>query len=169
MPISTGGPKQGQKFQNLTSFRHNKNSRLTKKIEKLPIQNLCGKCHAQMEWRKRYRKYKPLTIPKRCITCLAKTVRDAYHVVCDECTSTNCAKCLGPIVDVPSLENDAAIGAERAALEEIIKGTVCSERVRRTLMRKLERGEMEVVRRMMEIIEASTDKIDLSFSSDEES
>lgn len=53
---------------------------------------------AVIEWRKRYRKYKPLTVVKKCTACGEKRIKDAYHVICGECVkkTTKCAKCLVP-------------------------------------------------------------------------
>ena len=31
----------------------------------MPINGLCPACEEQIEWRKKYRKYKPLTVPKK--------------------------------------------------------------------------------------------------------
>ena len=60
-------PKSGKarkpKHQNKFAFRHNKNSKLTKKILERPNQGLCLRCYDQIEWRKKYRKYKLLSAP----------------------------------------------------------------------------------------------------------
>lgn len=96
--VSTGGPKSGPPAHpNEVAFRHNPASKLTKYILALPISdNLCPKCKEIIEWRKKYRKYKPLTVPKKCIMCDGKSVKDAYHVICKECSDKNnkCSKCL---------------------------------------------------------------------------
>jgi hypothetical protein len=54
-----------QAHQNSFAFRHNKHSTLTEKIKAAPNEGLCPKCHEKVEWRKKYRKYKPLTQPKK--------------------------------------------------------------------------------------------------------
>ena len=48
-----------------------------------------------IEWRKKYRKYKPRKHPGKCVFCSAKRVMAAYHTICTECAKTNrcCAKC----------------------------------------------------------------------------
>ena len=51
--------------QNKYAFKHNKNSKKTKKILSLPNTGLCKQCHEIIEWRKKYRKYKPLTTKRR--------------------------------------------------------------------------------------------------------
>ena len=52
-------------YQNNFKFRHNPNSQKTKKILSLPNEGLCKKCHDIIEWKKQYRKYKPLTMPAK--------------------------------------------------------------------------------------------------------
>lgn len=97
--VSSGKPKKGPPaHQNSYAFHHNKSSKLTKHIESLPIRFLCPGCVAVIEWRKKYRKYKPLTVVKKCTACGEKRIKDAYHVICGECVraTTKCAKCLLP-------------------------------------------------------------------------
>ena len=60
------GPKPRRPaHQNKVAFHHNKNSKKTKVILSLPNEGLCRKCHEVIEWKKAYRKYKPLTQPKK--------------------------------------------------------------------------------------------------------
>jgi len=89
-------PRQGPPVhQNTFAFRHNPHSPKTKHILSLPNEGLCKDCHNTIEWKKKYRKYKPLTTPKRCDTCTEKTVIRAYHFLCDSCAEklAVCAKC----------------------------------------------------------------------------
>lgn len=61
-----GNSKKGaQKYQNHVGFKHNKNSKLTRKIYKMPVDGVCDHCREIIVWRKTYRKYKPLTCPKK--------------------------------------------------------------------------------------------------------
>ena len=63
---SSMGPKPRRPaHQNKVAFHHNKNSKKTKVILSLPNEGLCRKCHEVIEWKKAYRKYKPLTQPKK--------------------------------------------------------------------------------------------------------
>lgn len=55
--------KQAPKHQNGFAFKHNPKSKKTNYILSLPNEGLCQRCHDQIEWRKSYRKYKPLTKP----------------------------------------------------------------------------------------------------------
>lgn len=95
--VSSGKPKQGPPaHQNSYAFHHNKSSKLTKHIGSLPIRFLCPACVAVIEWRKKYRKYKPLTVVKKCTVCGEKKIKDAYHVICGGCVGKlgKCGKCL---------------------------------------------------------------------------
>lgn len=64
--VSSGKPKSGAPAHaNRHAYKHNPSSKLTKKILAMPINGLCPACEEQIEWRKRYRKYKPLTVAKK--------------------------------------------------------------------------------------------------------
>eukprot|EP00124_Ichthyophonus_hoferi_P002495 Ihof_evm3s172 gene=Ihof_evmTU3s172 len=84
------------KYQNSFAFTHNNKSKKTEKILAMPNFYVCTKCHDQIEWKKKYRKYKPLTQPKKCVGCQQKTVDKAYHVLCDPCANERqvCGKCM---------------------------------------------------------------------------
>lgn len=81
--------------QNKFAFRHNKNSKKTAKIAAMPIycnipllssfSVVCERCRKKIEWKKKYRKYKPLTAPGKCVKCGNRNVKAAYHQVCDDC------------------------------------------------------------------------------------
>lgn len=77
--------------QNTFAFRHNPKSKLTAKILSLPNEGLCRRCHEKIEWRKKYRKYKPLTQPSTCNLCKRKNVTAAYHTICDGCALSDLA------------------------------------------------------------------------------
>ncbi|KAK9720717.1 hypothetical protein K7432_003950 [Basidiobolus ranarum] len=91
----SGAKKGAQKYQNTTAYRHNKNSKKTREINALPISGLCQRCLDVLEWRKRFRKYKPLTTAKKCVCCQQKAIKEAYHVLCNKCATEKkvCAKC----------------------------------------------------------------------------
>lgn len=57
--------KQGQTYKNAYAFHANKGSRLTKKIASMPVGGLCEKCVDVIMWRKKFKKYKPLTTMKK--------------------------------------------------------------------------------------------------------
>ncbi|CAK4243829.1 unnamed protein product [Aphanomyces euteiches] len=67
MSSQRGNVKKGApKYQNSFAYKHNPKSKKTEHILGLPIHGLCPHCHAQIVWRKKYRKYKPLTQPASC-------------------------------------------------------------------------------------------------------
>ncbi len=53
----------------------------------LPNEGLCRRCHDKIEWRKKYRKYKPLRQPAVCQFCHLKEVKAAYHRSCGGCAA----------------------------------------------------------------------------------
>ncbi|XP_069085025.1 uncharacterized protein C9orf85 homolog [Pleurodeles waltl] len=86
-----------QRHQNETVFKNNKfdTSSLTKKLNTKVHEAVCQHCKEVLEWRVKYKKFKALTQPKKCVKCLQKTVKDAYHIICKPCASKLeiCAKC----------------------------------------------------------------------------
>jgi len=114
--VSSGPPRAGPPAHaNRTAFVHNRNSKKTRRILAAPISGLCPPCRAVLEWRKRYRKYKPLSVAKKCVRCQLPAIKEAYHVVCNACASAAghiCCKCLLP----PSQwRADSEVGGESAA------------------------------------------------------
>lgn len=87
-----------QKHQNRTSFKNtlHDTSHRTKTINSLQVGGVCARCKEVIEWKIKFKKYKPLTQPKKCVKCEQKTVRHAYHVMCLECGKNfqSCTKCL---------------------------------------------------------------------------
>ena len=80
--------KKGRKpaHQNTFAFYHNPNSRTTKKILASPNVNVCKRCYDKIEWRKKYRKYKPRKQPGVCNKCHERNVKAAYHTICSGCS-----------------------------------------------------------------------------------
>lgn len=56
---------RGTKYANTYKFVHNKNSKKTKQILASPIEGVCEKCYKILQWKKDYRKYKPLSVPRK--------------------------------------------------------------------------------------------------------
>ncbi|XP_022193213.1 uncharacterized protein C9orf85 homolog [Nilaparvata lugens] len=85
------------KYQNKRAFKNNLHdtSHITKSINSLQITNVCEKCKGVIEWKIKYKKYKPLKNPSVCCKCLEKCVKHAYHTMCDPCSSklSVCPKC----------------------------------------------------------------------------
>ncbi|KAL7483643.1 hypothetical protein ACHAW6_009289 [Cyclotella cf. meneghiniana] len=86
-PPGTKKKKKGRapKHQNSFAFRHNPKSKKTEKILSSPNLGVCRRCHDKIEWRKKYRKYKPRTQPGKCNICFQKNVMAAYHTICTKC------------------------------------------------------------------------------------
>jgi hypothetical protein len=72
--------------QNKFAWTHNPKSKLTAKILESPIVHVCRRCNEKMEWRKQFRKYKPLSKPGHCNECQQRNVMSAYHTICESCT-----------------------------------------------------------------------------------
>ena len=125
--------------QNSTAFKHNPNSRLTARIASIPNDGLCHRCHAIIEWRKKYRKYKPLSQPRKCNECSQKTVRFAYHTRCTPCSQAKkvCAKC-GEQRELVEKAGKALSGEE---LVRWMADMGVRERRRRLVLRQWEGGE----------------------------
>ncbi|KAK9720716.1 hypothetical protein K7432_003950 [Basidiobolus ranarum] len=137
----SGAKKGAQKYQNTTAYRHNKNSKKTREINALPISGLCQRCLDVLEWRKRFRKYKPLTTAKKCVCCQQKAIKEAYHVLCNKCATEKkvCAKCQESKQIVPSnYKDEKELMAERLEEERLLSGM--SERERRSYLRKMQNG-----------------------------
>ncbi|XP_061528186.1 uncharacterized protein C9orf85 homolog isoform X1 [Phycodurus eques] len=88
---------RAQKHQNSTAFKNDKfgASVQVKKANSKIHDGLCQHCKGVLEWKVKYKKYKTLTQPRKCIKCSQKTVKDAYHVICKPCSLELeiCCKC----------------------------------------------------------------------------
>lgn len=136
--------KEGQKHQNTFGFKHNKNSRLTRKIQETPLDYLCEKCLLVLEWKIKFRKYKPLTTPSKCKKCDGKNVYKAHREVCDKCCHDLkiCSKCIEPCEEYANPTKSSKILRNRPkdnTFDEIIE--LLKERQRRTVLRRMENGE----------------------------
>ncbi|CDS36984.1 protein of unknown function DUF2039 [Echinococcus multilocularis] len=69
------------------------------------MDGLCARCEAIIEWKIRYKKYKPLTKPRTCVRCGQRSVKRAYFTTCELCISAlnTCGKCGQEINAVPPL------------------------------------------------------------------
>jgi hypothetical protein len=89
--VSGSRKKKGKvpAHQNSFAFIHNVKSKMTDKILESPNTHVCRRCHAKIEWRKQYRKYKVRTIPGKCNLCSVKRIKAAYHTICEPCSRTS--------------------------------------------------------------------------------
>lgn len=92
-----------QKHQNRFAFKnnlHDTNIR-TKRLNSIQIHSVCPRCKDILEWKIKYKKYKMLKAPKNCNKCHNKTVKEAYHTMCHQCSSSLelCPKCAVPRIE----------------------------------------------------------------------
>ncbi|XP_011298439.1 uncharacterized protein C9orf85 homolog [Fopius arisanus] len=91
------GRSRPQKYQNTHAFKNtlHDTSVKTKKINNIQVVNVCERCKSIIEWKIKYKKYKPLKAASTCTKCQQKCVKHAYHIMCGPCAATHevCAKC----------------------------------------------------------------------------
>ncbi|XP_017762761.1 PREDICTED: uncharacterized protein C9orf85 homolog [Eufriesea mexicana] len=131
-----------QKHQNQTAFKndlHDKSNK-TKFINSIDVKHVCERCKKIIEWKIKYKKYKPLKTPAKCIKCEQRTIKHAYHNMCLSCATQYevCAKCgdKGTIIEgEPDKEETIKLDLE---LQNLLKEL--SERKRRTFIRYINRN-----------------------------
>ncbi|AWP06867.1 C9orf85 -like [Scophthalmus maximus] len=88
---------RGQKHQNASAYRNDKYGATAQvKVANSKVHDgLCQHCKGVLEWKVKYKKYKSLTQPKKCVKCSEKSVKDAYHIICKPCSLKLeiCCKC----------------------------------------------------------------------------
>ncbi|XP_014522863.1 uncharacterized protein C9orf85 homolog [Vigna radiata var. radiata] len=104
------------------------------------ITGVCPRCKEQIEWKRRYGKYKPLLQPAKCQRCSKRNVRQAYHNLCFGCAKEHgiCAKCCCSRKQIVGRDL-SEVEAEQKMLDEAIKNS--RERERRTLLRAMNKGK----------------------------
>ncbi|CAF0842110.1 unnamed protein product [Adineta ricciae] len=114
---------------------------MTKEINALEHKGLCEHCQQVLEWRVHFRKYKPLTQPKKCVRCLQKNILRAYYIVCDDCGAKDnlCCKC-GQSQDAPIERPVPAVEEEREQVEFENDIKLLRERQRRKFYRLMKQG-----------------------------
>jgi len=134
---------RGPAHQNTFAFKHNPKSKKTERILASPIEGLCQRCHEKVEWRKKYRKYRPLSTPATCTSCHTKSVRAAYHQLCDPCAAQRkvCAGCREPkfIVVKTGAAAEKDLEGKRAELEREVRGLGLHLRKVRKILREFDR------------------------------
>ncbi|XP_076350216.1 uncharacterized protein C9orf85 homolog [Tachypleus tridentatus] len=132
---------RSQKHQNSKSFKNNvhDNTNTIKTLNNKELTSVCARCRDVIVWKIKYKKYKPLTVPRKCTRCQQKSVKEAYHIVCTACVVSHkvCGKC-GKEVEL--VERPKPSVAEQASQNSQFELEVqaLSERKRRTLLRYLE-------------------------------
>eukprot|EP00250_Pteridium_aquilinum_P024852 c296_g1_i1 orf=14-802(+) len=143
--MSSGGSKGAPKHQNKTAWKANagikKNDReLGGKLHPYPeITGVCPRCKAQIEWRRKYGKYKAIVEPAKCNQCSKRAVRQAYHALCSACARERnvCAKCCQPSERIVGKDADKE-KEQQQLLEQALRNL--RERDRRTLLRAMSNG-----------------------------
>ncbi|KAL2504953.1 hypothetical protein Adt_20574 [Abeliophyllum distichum] len=144
--MSSSSRKGPQKHQNKFAWKPNDSGQInpTELGGRLrpysEVTGVCLRCKEQIEWKRKYGKYKALIEPAKCQRCSKRNVRQAYHNLCTGCAKEHriCAKCscrVGNIIGRDILE----VEAEQKKLEEAIKNA--RERDRRTLLRTMNKGK----------------------------
>ena len=77
--------KVGQTYQNKFKYKNFAESKLTKRVNKTPLDLCCQRCYDQIKWKMDYGKYKPLSQPGKCVDCGKKNITKAYRALCDTC------------------------------------------------------------------------------------
>eukprot|EP01018_Ginkgo_biloba_P003851 Gb_36565 [translate_table: standard] len=106
------------------------------------ITGVCGRCKDQIEWKRKYGKYKPIIEPAKCNQCGKRVVRQAYHTLCSACAKQRgvCAKCSHTVDNIVGRDEEE-VEVERKKLEDAIKHS--RERERRTLLRAMNMNKPE--------------------------
>lgn len=135
---------RAQKHQNKTKFKNDLHdtSNKIKLINSIKIAEVCERCAAIIEWKRQYRKYKPLSQPKKCNKCGNRSVKQAYHMICTPCATEarQCAKCLVSADQaqiIPPVKSEQEELRERAEIDKLLK--ILPERRRRTFLRYLDK------------------------------
>lgn len=150
-----------QKHQNHTAFKNtlHDTSHRTKFINSIQVTDVCLRCKEIIEWKIKYKKYKPLSQPKKCVTCEQKTVKKAYHVMCVDCGRKlkKCTKCCQSkeVLDVTEEKNTFKMDKEMKLAVKLL-----SERKRRTFQRYFEKIEKDTTLSENELKEALTEKLE---------
>ncbi|KAL8610756.1 hypothetical protein ACOMHN_016739 [Nucella lapillus] len=136
---------RAQKYCNSTVFKNTKydTSQRTQNILSISQDGLCQRCKEKIEWKIKYKKYKPLTQPATCTHCHQKKVKKAYYTACQPCAKSLgvCAKCAAKKDIVKEfLPDERTQKAEETKMEQEIK--LLRERDRRTLLRLQATGKL---------------------------
>lgn len=88
---------RAQKHQNSTTFKNNMHdtSQRTQQLNRLEIHGVCPRCRDIIQWKIKYKKYKPLSAPAVCSHCHQRSVKAAYRHYCSTCAGLLgcCEKC----------------------------------------------------------------------------
>ncbi|KAH8344827.1 hypothetical protein KR067_008466 [Drosophila pandora] len=141
---------RAQKHKNRHVFKNDLHDKTPQqmRLNAMHVSTVCQRCKDQIEWKIKYKKYKPLTQAKTCAHCKQRTVKKAYHVICRDCAvkAKICAKCLksGDEVAIeapePTPQEEQQLQVE---MDRLIKSF--SERKRRAFLRYMQKGKKQPV------------------------
>ncbi|XP_059472402.1 uncharacterized protein C9orf85 homolog [Neocloeon triangulifer] len=138
-----GSRTRAQKYKNTSVFKNDKYDKTPKnlQINRLQVVNVCEHCKGVIEWKIKYKKYKPLTAPAKCPKCLEKTVKHSYHTYCIPCAreAKMCPKC-GKKTAIEEVEEDQTKLDNE--MQQLLK--TLPERKRRTFLRYLANKKKEI-------------------------
>ncbi|KAH8317108.1 hypothetical protein KR074_011829 [Drosophila pseudoananassae] len=139
---------RAQKHKNRHVFKNDLHDKTPQqmRLNAMHVSTVCQRCKDQIEWKIKYKKYKPLTQAKTCAHCKQRTVKKAYHVICRDCAikAKACAKCLksGDEVAIeapePTPQEEQQLQVE---MDRLIKSF--SERKRRAFLRYMQKGKKQ--------------------------
>ncbi|KAH8274189.1 hypothetical protein KR018_001603 [Drosophila ironensis] len=139
---------RAQKHKNRHVFKNDLHDKTPQqlRLNSMHVSTVCQRCKEQIEWKIKYKKYKPLTQAKTCAHCKQRTVKKAYHVVCRDCAikAGACAKCLKSGEEVaieapePTPREEQQLQVE---MDRLIKSF--SERKRRAFLRYMQKGKKQ--------------------------
>lgn len=164
--------RKPQKHKNSVAFKNDLHdtSNRTKQINSLEHYGVCIRCKDIIEWKVKYKKYKPLTKPKKCVKCLNPKVLTAYYIVCQGCCESLkvCSKCSKPSDEIEFGENEKEQKKKEIEFQQEIK--LLSERKRRKFLRLLEKGELtkENLKENLKNGDLDSDDNDSDYEEDEE-
>ncbi|XP_063547493.1 uncharacterized protein C9orf85 homolog [Cydia strobilella] len=150
-----------QKHQNKTAYKndlHDKTNK-TKFLNNLDVTGVCKRCKDIIDWKIKYKKYKPLTAPRKCVGCEEKAIKYAYHILCTKCATKRnvCSKCNTAVeASEPEIEK-----APNVDLQLMLKGI--PERKRRTIMRAINKthgGDSNITPEIMSQVEEMLKNMD---------
>lgn len=138
--------KRPQKYKNRTVFKNDLHDKTPqqKKLNSLHVSEVCNRCKDIIEWKIKYKKYKPLSQAKTCTRCQQRNILKAYHVICRGCAlaALVCAKCLqstGQLAFEAAQLSPVELLKLEAEMKRLTK--TLPERKRRAFMRFMKRGK----------------------------
>ncbi|XP_022208767.1 uncharacterized protein C9orf85 homolog [Drosophila obscura] len=139
---------RAQKHKNRFVFKNDLHDKTPQqmRLNSMHVSTVCQRCKEVIEWKIKYKKYKPLTQAKTCSHCKERTVKKAYHVICRECAikAHACAKCLKTADEVaieapePTPQEEQQLQVE---MDRLVKSF--SERKRRAFLRYMNKGKKQ--------------------------